>query len=48
MIVLDASVVNIALPSIQTDLGFSSANLPWVINAYVVAFGGCPARRPGR
>ena len=40
MIVLDASVVNIALPSIQTDLGFSSANLPWVINAYVVAFGG--------
>ena len=40
MIVLDASVVNMALPSIQTDLGFSSANLPWVINAYVVAFGG--------
>jgi EmrB/QacA subfamily drug resistance transporter len=40
MIVLDASVVNIALPSIQTDLGFSSANLPWVINAYVVVFGG--------
>ena len=40
MIVLDASVVNIALPSIQTDRGFSSANLPWVINAYVVAFGG--------
>jgi EmrB/QacA subfamily drug resistance transporter len=40
MIVLDASVVNIALPSIQTDLGFSAANLPWVINAYVVAFGG--------
>jgi EmrB/QacA subfamily drug resistance transporter len=40
MIVLDASVVNIALPSIQTDLGFSAANLPWVINAYVVVFGG--------
>jgi EmrB/QacA subfamily drug resistance transporter len=40
MIILDASVVNIALPSIQTDLGISSANLPWVINAYVVAFGG--------
>ncbi|HEY9376956.1 MAG TPA: MFS transporter [Jiangellaceae bacterium] len=40
MIVLDVSVVNIALPSIQTDLGFSAANLPWVINAYVLAFGG--------
>jgi len=40
MIVLDASVVNIALPSIQADLGFSNANLSWVVNAYVLAFGG--------
>ena len=40
MIVLDASVVNIALPSIQADLGFSQANLSWVVNAYVLAFGG--------
>ncbi|MGH8825687.1 MAG: MFS transporter [Jiangellaceae bacterium] len=40
MIVLDASVVNIALPSIQADLGFSDANLSWVVNAYVLAFGG--------
>ena len=40
MIVLDTSVVNIALPSVQADLGFSVANLPWVVNAYVVAFGG--------
>jgi EmrB/QacA subfamily drug resistance transporter len=40
MIVLDASVVNIALPSIQADLGFSDANLSWVVTAYVLAFGG--------
>jgi EmrB/QacA subfamily drug resistance transporter len=40
MLVLDASVVNIAAPSIQVDLGFSDANLSWVVNAYVVAFGG--------
>jgi EmrB/QacA subfamily drug resistance transporter len=40
MIVLDASVVNIALPSIQADLGISDANLSWVVNAYVLAFGG--------
>src|SRR3954470_17450437 len=40
MIVLDATVVNVALPSIQDDLGFSPASLAWVVNAYLVAFGG--------
>ena len=40
MIVLDFSIVNVALPSIQTDLGFSTADLQWVISAYAVAFGG--------
>src|SRR5690242_10264644 len=40
MIVLDATVVNVALPSIQDDLGFSQAGLAWVVNAYLIAFGG--------
>jgi EmrB/QacA subfamily drug resistance transporter len=40
MIVLDATVVNVALPSIQHDLGFSQAGLAWVVNAYLIAFGG--------
>jgi EmrB/QacA subfamily drug resistance transporter len=40
MIVLDATVVNVALPSIQSDLGFSSSSLAWVVNAYLIAFGG--------
>ena len=40
MIVLDATVVNVALPTIQTDLGFSQSNLAWVVNAYLIAFGG--------
>jgi EmrB/QacA subfamily drug resistance transporter len=40
MIVLDATVVNVALPSIQNDLGFSQAGLAWVVNAYLIAFGG--------
>jgi EmrB/QacA subfamily drug resistance transporter len=40
MIVLDATVVNVALPSIEEDLGFSAANLAWVVNAYLIAFGG--------
>jgi EmrB/QacA subfamily drug resistance transporter len=40
MIVLDATVVNVALPSIQSDLGFSQAGLAWVVNAYLIAFGG--------
>ena len=40
MIVLDATIVNVALPSIQKDLGFSQSNLAWVVNAYLIAFGG--------
>src|SRR5262245_15756902 len=40
MIVLDATVVNVALPSIQGDLGFSQSSLAWVVNAYLIAFGG--------
>src|SRR4051812_43336265 len=40
MIVLDATVVNVALPSIQKDLGFSQSSLAWVVNAYLIAFGG--------
>jgi EmrB/QacA subfamily drug resistance transporter len=40
MIVLDATIVNVALPSMQDDLGFSQSNLAWVVNAYLIAFGG--------
>ena len=40
MVVLDVSVVNVALPSIQDALNFSAANLEWVVNAYAIAFGG--------
>ena len=40
MIVLDATIVNVALPSIQVDLGFSQSDLAWVVNAYLIAFGG--------
>ncbi|MGZ6870024.1 MAG: MFS transporter, partial [Frankiaceae bacterium] len=40
MIVLDATVVNVALPSIRNDLGFSQSGLAWVVNAYLIAFGG--------
>jgi EmrB/QacA subfamily drug resistance transporter len=40
MIVLDVTIVNVALPSIQEDLHFSSSSLAWVVNAYLVAFGG--------
>jgi EmrB/QacA subfamily drug resistance transporter len=40
MIVLDATIVNVALPSIQGDLGFTQSSLAWVVNAYLVAFGG--------
>ena len=40
MIVLDQTIVNVALPSIQTDLGFSQSSLAWVVNAYLIAFGG--------
>src|SRR5215203_172935 len=40
LIVLDVSIVNVALPSIREDLGFSEASLAWVINAYTLTFGG--------
>jgi EmrB/QacA subfamily drug resistance transporter len=40
MVVLDASVVNVALPSIQRDVGFSEQSLSWVLNAYTLLFGG--------
>jgi EmrB/QacA subfamily drug resistance transporter len=40
VVVLDASIVNVALPSIGTALDFSQENLPWVVNAYVLTFGG--------
>ncbi|MCW3064592.1 MAG: transporter [Solirubrobacterales bacterium] len=40
MIVLDVTVVNVALPSIQDDLGFSQSTLAWVVNAYLISFGG--------
>ena len=40
MIVLDATIVNVALPSVQADLGFSQSDLAWVVNAYLIAFGG--------
>ena len=40
MIVLDTTVVNVALPSIRTALGFSDASLAWVVNAYLLTFGG--------
>src|SRR6478735_6109870 len=40
IVVLDASIVNVDLPSIGKGLDFSEANLPWIVNAYVIAFGG--------
>src|SRR5256712_13781164 len=40
LIVVDMTIVNVALPSIQRDLGFSQSELAWVINAYLIAFGG--------
>jgi MFS family permease len=40
MVILDASIVNVALPSIGRALDFSQSNLPWVVNAYVLTFGG--------
>ena len=39
MIVLDVTIVNVALPSIQQDLGFSQGDLTWVVNAFLVTFG---------
>jgi MFS family permease len=40
MVILDLSIVNVALPSIQSDLGFSSPNLQWVVDAYAITFAG--------
>ena len=40
MIVLDTTIVNVALPSIRNDLGFSQTSLAWVVNAYILTFGG--------
>ena len=40
MIILDQTIVNVALPTIQNDLHFSQSALAWVINAYLIAFGG--------
>src|SRR5215217_3041992 len=40
MIVLDTTIVNVALPSIREDLGFSETSLAWVVNAYLLTFGG--------
>ncbi|MBX5442779.1 MAG: DHA2 family efflux MFS transporter permease subunit [Solirubrobacteraceae bacterium] len=40
MVILDSTIVNVALPAIQDDLGFSQSGLAWVVNAYLIAFGG--------
>ena len=40
MVILDVAIVNVALPSIKTDLHFSQTNLQWVISAYAILFGG--------
>ena len=40
MIVLDVTIVNVALPSIKADLGFSKTSIAWVVNAYVLTYGG--------
>jgi EmrB/QacA subfamily drug resistance transporter len=40
MVILDQTIVNVALPSIQQDLGFTQSSLAWVVNAYLIAFGG--------
>src|SRR5271163_374632 len=40
MVILDVSIVNVALPSIRSSLGFSTTGLQWVVNAYTITFGG--------
>jgi MFS family permease len=40
MIILDSTIVTVALPTIQVDLGFTAASLSWVMNSYMIAFGG--------
>src|SRR4051812_36006775 len=47
MVVLDIAIVNVALPSIKVDLGFSEENLQWVISAYALVFGGFLLLRGG-
>src|SRR3954462_15026994 len=41
MVILDVAIVNVALPYIRGDLGFSATGLQWVVNAYTLTFGGC-------
>ena len=41
MIVLDVTIVGVALPSIKKDLGFSQSSLAWVVNGYLLTYGGC-------
>src|SRR5829696_3320333 len=57
MVIMDTSIIGVALPEIRTDLGFGAEDLSWIFNAYVIAFGGLaaarrpplrPARRPAR
>src|SRR5438046_10210654 len=40
MVILDVAIVNVALPSIKSDLGFSQTSLQWVVSAYAIVFGG--------
>src|SRR4051794_27326955 len=40
MVILDGTIVNVALPAMQRDLGFSQSGLAWIVNAYLIAFGG--------
>jgi EmrB/QacA subfamily drug resistance transporter len=40
MVILDSAIVNVALPAIQSDLGFTQSSLAWIVNAYLIAFGG--------
>ena len=40
MVIMDTSIIGVALPKIQADVGFSPSSLSWVFNAYVIAFGG--------
>jgi len=46
MVNVDSTIVNVALPAIRLDLGFSEESLIWVVNAYLVAFGGFSSQRP--
>src|ERR671922_160136 len=48
MIVLDVTIVNVALPSIRADLGFSETSLAWVVNAYLLTCGCCRPRAARR